>query len=96
MLCSTLASFARSCELSGKTLRLNARPSWGGAHEEAGVANRDAALFFRRATSLGVFLGTLFAAAITLGLMYFQTEWFSVWFNIFCRTDGTRCEVFGI
>lgn len=38
------------------------------------------ALFFRRATSLGVFLGTLFAAAITLGLMYFQTEWFSVWF----------------
>ena len=38
------------------------------------------ALFFRRATSPGVFLGALSAAGATITLMYFRSDWFSVWF----------------
>ena len=38
------------------------------------------ALFVRRVTTFGVFVGTFTAAAATLLLMYFYSEWFSVWF----------------
>ncbi len=38
------------------------------------------ALFSRRTTSLGVLLGVLISASGTLGLMYSQTDWFSVWY----------------
>ena len=38
------------------------------------------ALFFRGATTRGVFLGALLGAAITMFLMYWCPDWFSVWF----------------
>ena len=38
------------------------------------------ALFVRRVTTFGVFAGTFAAAAVTLLLMYFYPDWFSVWF----------------
>jgi Na+/proline symporter len=38
------------------------------------------ALFSARATSKGVFWGTLFSAPLTLFAMYHFDKWFSVWF----------------
>jgi len=38
------------------------------------------AMFFKRTNTLGVFVGVLCSAAITLYLIYERAEWFSVWF----------------
>lgn len=38
------------------------------------------ALFFKNANTLGVMVGTLAGAVITISLMYVASDWFSVWF----------------
>ena len=38
------------------------------------------ALFFKNTTTKGVMVGTLSGAVITISLMYFASDWFSVWF----------------
>ncbi|WP_339733407.1 hypothetical protein [uncultured Gimesia sp.] len=38
------------------------------------------ALFFKNSTTVGVLVGTLSGAVITISLMYVASDWFSVWF----------------